>query len=187
MRNGSRQTKAQAQAVPEITIRELRESGVDGGGWMGCWAKGHHAPDAFMAAAARTDFEWDGYGRRPLVHAWMIQQDWWRCVPMAGEPGCWEYRAAVPKSRGAFPATYFSTSELAVFRWKAERKWTEADAWRAAADYSLDHSVTVFRARIGNRKVGSLIGLNREDVIARERARSDGSYDHLALEVTHVR
>lgn len=187
MRSTSKRTSSEAQASPEITIRELCVSGGNGGDWMGCWAKGHHAPDAFLLAAERANFMWDGYGRRPAVHAWMIRQCWWRCVPMAGEPGCWEYQDAKPGTRGAFPVTHFNDSELAVTRWRAERKWTEADAWRAAADYSLDHSVTVFRARIAGRKVGSLIGLNREDVIARERTRSDGSYDHLTLEVCHVR
>ncbi|WP_209782162.1 hypothetical protein [Azospirillum agricola] len=173
--------------VEKMDIERLVEAGGDGGGWLGFWAKGHHDVGAFLDAAASDDSLWDPYGRRPVVSPWMIVHGWWRVVPIRSEPGMFEYRDAAPKSRGAFPVTHLNMSEVYVIRWEAERRWTDADMWSAAADYSLEHSETVYRAisLTARRKVGSLIGLNREDALARNRVQMHGTNDHLKLEPIH--
>lgn len=96
---------------PTIDIIDLREAGSDGGGLMGYWAKGHHDRFAFAKAVndhTGADCYYDtryvfvshlGYGPQPVRH------EWWRAVPMSGEPGFSMYHSAEPHSRGAFPVT----------------------------------------------------------------------------------
>lgn len=94
-----------------IDIIDLREAGSDGGGLMGYWAKGHHERYAFAEAVndhTGADNYYDAryvhvsrlaYGPQPVRH------EWWRAVPMSGDPGHSVYHSAEPHSRGAFPVT----------------------------------------------------------------------------------
>ncbi|MGN7710807.1 hypothetical protein [Agrobacterium radiobacter] len=96
---------------PAIEIIDLREAGSDGGGLMGYWAKGHHDRFAFAEAVndhTGADCYYDtryvvvsrlDYGPQPVRH------EWWRAVPLSGEPGHSVYHSAEPHSRGAFPVT----------------------------------------------------------------------------------
>lgn len=96
---------------PTIDIIDLREAGSDGGGLMGYWAKGHHDRFAFAEAVndhTGADCYYDtryvvvsrlDYGPQPVRH------EWWRAVPLSGEPGHSVYHSAEPHSRGAFPVT----------------------------------------------------------------------------------
>lgn len=96
---------------PAIEIIDLREAGSDGGGLMGYWAKGHHDRHAFADAVNEyTGADWLYDTRyvvitRPLSGPQPVRHEWWRAVPMSGEPGHSVYHSAEPHSRGAFPVT----------------------------------------------------------------------------------
>lgn len=96
---------------PAIEIIDLREAGPDGGGLMGYWAKGHHDLFAFAEAVnEHTGADWLYDTRyvvifRPLSGPQPVRHEWWRAVPMSGEPGHSVYHSAEPHSRGAFPVT----------------------------------------------------------------------------------
>lgn len=61
-------------------------------------SKGHHDPDAFMAAVAKA-----GYGDWPLGSP---THEWVRITPSRNPEYSHYYTTAEPGSRGAFPATY---------------------------------------------------------------------------------
>ena len=96
---------------PAIDIIDLREARSDGGGLMGYWAKGHHDRHAFADAVnEHTGADWIYDTRyvvftRPLSGPQPVRHEWWRAVPLSGEPGHSVYHSAEPHSRGAFPVT----------------------------------------------------------------------------------
>lgn len=77
---------------------------------MGYWAKGHHDRHAFADAVnEHTGADWI-YDSRYVVVTRLsgpqpVRHEWWRAVPMSGEPGHSVYHSAEPHSRGAFPVT----------------------------------------------------------------------------------
>lgn len=95
-----------------IEIIDLREAGWDGGGLMGYWAKGHHERYAFAAAVNQytgADHYYDqryvNVEARNLGNIDVVRHEWWRVVPVSGEPGHSTYHNAEPHSRGAFAVT----------------------------------------------------------------------------------
>ncbi|UXS01136.1 hypothetical protein [Agrobacterium tumefaciens] len=97
---------------PEIDIIDLREAGSDGGSLMGYWAKGHHERHAFAEAVNQhtgADYYYDkryvSWERRLPGSTDVVRHEWWRAVPLSGEPGHSVYQSAEPHSRGAFPVT----------------------------------------------------------------------------------
>lgn len=167
-----------------MEIEMLREAGEDGGGFMGFWTKGHHDIEAFYAAVVaydHTHFWPRDREDKEAISPWMIRQGWWRCVPIAGEGGVM-YADAAPSSRGAFRVTYVNTSEVGVIKWEAEKRWGDVEVWKAAADYSLDNSRSIFCAfRYDHRKAGSLVALNREHACAEARAQIGTYAENLTL------
>ena len=86
-----------------ILVEALIEAGSDGGGWMGWFAKGHHQP---------YDFAWavnNGHGlddaHTQYVRSESVKHEWWRKVPIAGDPGQYRFVKAEQGARGAFPVT----------------------------------------------------------------------------------
>lgn len=97
---------------PEIDILDLREAGSDGGGLMGYWAKGHHDRYAFAEAVNEYTGADCYYDSRHVTVTRVVgsephpvRHEWWRTVPVSGQPGHSVYHSAEPHSRGAFPVT----------------------------------------------------------------------------------
>ncbi|TCV66326.1 hypothetical protein [Neorhizobium sp. S3-V5DH] len=85
-----------------IYIEESRE--LDSGSVMGFFARGHY--DAYKFAEACNEYTGaDPYYDRRYVRAEDCRQEWWRTVPVGGEPGVISYHNAEPRSRGAFAVT----------------------------------------------------------------------------------
>jgi hypothetical protein len=76
-------------------------------GPYGAYSKGHHAPDAFLAACREGG--WDDV----VEHASpaMVLHLWWRFVPDNDSGGSVSVDAA-PHARGAFPVTVFDLERL---------------------------------------------------------------------------
>lgn len=98
--------------APSIEIIDLREAGCDGGGLMGYWAKGHHDRYAFAEAVNQYtgadcyyDQRYVNVVSRNLGNIEVVRHEWWRAVPMSGQPGRIAYHNAEPHSRGAFAVT----------------------------------------------------------------------------------
>jgi hypothetical protein len=113
-----------------IEIIELREAGSDGGSLMGFYARGHHDRWAFSNACnayTGADMQHDD---RYVPTEWrekeVVRHEWWRTVPISGEPGFFRYHSAEPRSRGAFPVTVTTIVEDRQ-RHRTER-WIEE--WR---------------------------------------------------------
>lgn len=87
-----------------IEIEDLREAGEDGGDLMGYFARGHFGGWEFADACNKRSSADAGYDRR-YVRADDVRQTWWRTTPMSGQPGCYVFNVAEPKSKGAFPVT----------------------------------------------------------------------------------
>ncbi|MCM2294782.1 hypothetical protein NAC44_20865 [Allorhizobium sp. BGMRC 0089] len=85
-----------------IQIEESRE--LDSGSVMGFFARGHYELHKF-AAACNEYTGADPYYDRRHVEAKDCRQEWWRTVPVSGEPGVISYHNAEPHSRGAFAVT----------------------------------------------------------------------------------
>lgn len=114
-----------------IEIEDLREAGLDGGGLMGFYCRGHvdrylFAKAANDASGARTD--WD----RRHVRAEEVHHIWWRTVPIAGEPGMSRFVDAEPHSRGAWAATVWTGIQDRHIR-QARREVTTFNMARIAA------------------------------------------------------
>lgn len=95
-----------------IKINDLREAGESGGGLMGFWARGHHPLYDFVACVnaytgADPNYDLRYVPARGLTEAagGCVRHEWWRAVPISGEPGCTAYHPAEPRTRGAFPVT----------------------------------------------------------------------------------
>ncbi|KAA3518864.1 hypothetical protein GOZ96_04970 [Agrobacterium vitis] len=85
-----------------ISIEESRE--LDSGSVMGFFARGHY--DSYKFAEACNEYTGaDAYYDRRYVRPDDCRQEWWRTVPVSGEPGVISYHNAEPHSRGAFAVT----------------------------------------------------------------------------------
>lgn len=85
-----------------IAIEESRE--LDSGDVMGFFARGHY--DLYKFAEACNEYTGaDAYYDRRYVRPTDCRQEWWRTVPVSGEPGIISYHNAEPRSRGAFAVT----------------------------------------------------------------------------------
>lgn len=99
-----------------ISIEESRE--LDTGDVMGFFARGHH--DRHQFAEACNEYTGaDPYYDRRHVKADDCRHEWWRTVPVSGEPGVVSYHHAEPHSRGAFAVTVTTVIE------DRERKQTQ--------------------------------------------------------------
>lgn len=99
-----------------ISIEESRE--LDSGDVMGFFARGHYERHKF-AKACNEYTGADPYYDRRHVKADDCRQEWWRTVPVSGEPGVVSYHIAEPRSRGAFAVTVTTVVE------DRERKHTQ--------------------------------------------------------------
>jgi hypothetical protein len=79
----------------DLRIEELHEFE---GGHIGWFSKGHHEPADFLTEAS---FE---AGKTLDIDVRFVRQEWWRCVPAAGEHFTYTVTAQ-PNTRGAFPVT----------------------------------------------------------------------------------
>lgn len=102
---------------PAIEIFDMREGGPNGGKLMGYWAKGHHERYAFAEAVNEYtgadcyhDSRYVTVPRR-IGDPEPVRHEWWRSVPISGEPGHNVYHAAEPHSRGAFAVTFTTIVE----------------------------------------------------------------------------
>lgn len=85
-----------------IFVEESRE--LDSGDMMGFFARGHY--ERYKFAEACNEYTGaDPYYDRRYVHANDCRHEWWRTVPVSGEPGVVSYHTAEPHSRGAFAVT----------------------------------------------------------------------------------
>lgn len=99
-----------------ISIEESRE--LDSGDVMGFFARGHYERHKF-AEACNEYTGADPYYDRRHVKADDCRHEWWRTVPVSGEPGVVSYHIAEPRSRGAFAVTVTTVVE------DRERKHTQ--------------------------------------------------------------
>lgn len=97
--------------TPEIDILDLRE--IDSCEPMGYYARGHfdrwkfaRACNIYTGAAMAHD---DRHVPESLPD--YVRHEWWRTVPVSGEPGMVQFVGAEPKSRGAFPVTVTTVIE----------------------------------------------------------------------------
>lgn len=97
--------------APEIDILDLRE--VDSGEPMGYYARGHFDRWTFARAVnvytGAHYFHDDRHVPEGLPD--YVRHEWWRTVPVSGEPGTSQFVTAEPKSRGAFPVTVTTVIE----------------------------------------------------------------------------
>lgn len=91
-----------------IAIEESRE--LDSGDVMGFFARGHH-PAHHFAEACNIYTGADPYYDRRHVKPDDSRHEWWRTVPVGGEPGVISYHHAEPRSRGAFAVTVTTVVE----------------------------------------------------------------------------
>lgn len=95
----------------EIEIRDLRE--LDSAEPMGYYARGHFDRWKFARACnvytGADSFHDDRHVPEGLPD--YVRHEWWRCVPLSGEPGVSQFVSAEPKSRGAFPVTVTTVLE----------------------------------------------------------------------------
>lgn len=85
-----------------ISVEECRE--LDSGDIMGFFARGHYERHKFAEACNEYTGADPCYDRR-YVKADDCRHEWWRTVPVSGEPGVVSYHNAEPHSRGAFAVT----------------------------------------------------------------------------------
>lgn len=91
-----------------IHIEESRE--LDSGEVMGFFARGHYERHKF-AEACNEYTGADPYYDRRHVRSEECRHEWWRTVPVSGEPGVVAYHHAEPHSRGAFVVTVTTVVE----------------------------------------------------------------------------
>ncbi|WP_412064019.1 hypothetical protein [Rhizobium sp. SYY.PMSO] len=91
-----------------IAIEESRE--LDSRDVMGFFARGHH-PVHHFAEACNAYTGADPYYDRRHVRPDDCRHEWWRTVPVGGEPGVTSYHQAEPHSRGAFAVTVTTVVE----------------------------------------------------------------------------
>ena len=112
-----------------IFVEESRE--LDSGDMMGFFARGHYEQYKF-AEACNEYTGADPYYDRRYVHANDCRHEWWRTVPVSGEPGVVSYHNAEPHSRGAFAVTV--THVVEDRQRKQTQRWIdEHNKGRAAA------------------------------------------------------
>lgn len=125
-----------------IPVEILREAGDNGGDFMGYWAKGHWPRYEF---AQKCNHEYGHTDDRHcrFVYADKCRHEVWRCVPIAGEPGNFQFVPAVAGSRGSFKVTVFDTPfphPRAAASWLAhmdKRLKDEQDKyWKLYGEYS---------------------------------------------------
>jgi hypothetical protein len=120
--------KAQANRNHGIPIEETRE--MDSGSIMGFFARGHF--ERYKFAQACNEYTGaDAYYDLRYVRPEDCRQEWWRTVPVSGEPGVISYHNAEPHSRGAFAVTVTSVVEDRE-RKKTQRCIDEHNKGRAA-------------------------------------------------------
>lgn len=91
-----------------IHVEESRE--LDSGDIMGFFARGHYERHKF-AEACNEYTGADPYYDRRHVRSEDCRHEWWRTVPVSGEPGVTAYHHAEPHSRGAFAVTVTTVVE----------------------------------------------------------------------------
>lgn len=113
----TRNELADALSLAQFNWNEQRTHGIDiqdlrdlDGGAMGFWAKGHHPTHRFAEACNHYTGA-DAYYDRRHVTPDQCRHEWWRTVPVGGEPGMVQYLPAEPKSRGAFAVTVTTVIE----------------------------------------------------------------------------
>lgn len=111
-----------------IYIEESRE--IDSGSIMGFFARGHYEQHNFAEACNEYTGADPFYDRRH-VRTEDCRHEWWRTVPVSGEPGVVAYHHAEPHSRGAFAVTVTTVVEDAE-RKQAQRQIDEHNKGRAA-------------------------------------------------------
>lgn len=96
---------------PEIEILELRE--IDSEGLMGFYARGHFDRWKFARACNQYTGAALFHDERHVPEGLpdYVRHEWWRSVPVSGEPGTRQFVIAEPKSRGAFPVTVTTVIE----------------------------------------------------------------------------
>lgn len=121
-----------------IQIEELRD--LDGD-LMGYWARGHYALHHFKEAANYYTGADARYDERYVGETSSIRQEWWRTVPVTGEPGMVQYCSAEPKSRGAFAVTVTTAIEdrqiKATTRQIADHQRAEARGFANGLNWAL--------------------------------------------------
>ena len=90
--------------MSEVIIEELREAGSDCGELMGYYCRGHVPRYEFAQAANHGSGADPTYDNRWVDHE-KASHRWWRCVPIAGDPGMTMFHPAKPGERGAFAVT----------------------------------------------------------------------------------
>lgn len=114
-----------------ISIEESRE--LDSGDVMGFFARGHY--DRFKFAEACNEYTGaDPIFDRRHVRPDDCRQEWWRTVPVSGEPGVISYHSAEPHSRGAFSVTV--TSVIEDRERKSTQRWIDEHNKGRAAGFS---------------------------------------------------
>ncbi|WP_331373815.1 hypothetical protein [Sinorhizobium chiapasense] len=114
-----------------IEIEESRE--LDSGDVMGFFARGHHDRHKF-AEACNEYTGADAYYDRRHVKPDDCRHEWWRTVPVSGEPGVVSYHAAEPRSRGAFAVTV--TTVVEDYERKRTQRWIDEHHKGRAAGFA---------------------------------------------------
>lgn len=114
-----------------IFIEESRELGSFE--VMGFFAKGHYDRHKF-AEACNEYTGADPYYDLRYVEAEDCRQEWWRTVPVSGEPGVISYHNAEPHSRGAFAVTV--THVVADRERKRTQRWIDEHNKGRAAGFA---------------------------------------------------
>lgn len=111
-----------------IDIEMLREGEP---GWLGeaygWYAKGHHDPVAFCAAAAEVPID----QRVPTPNE--VEYQWWRWVPWGGKGNGYYSVPGEPGTRGCFEVTMVDLETIALRETMAFRE--SASWWSAASKY----------------------------------------------------
>ncbi|RUM06774.1 hypothetical protein [Rhizobium chutanense] len=114
-----------------ISIEESRE--LDSGSVMGFFARGHYDRHKF-AEACNEYTGADPYYDRRYVRPDDCRQEWWRTVPVSGEPGAVSYHNAEPHSRGAFAVTV--TNVVDDHERKQTQRWIDSHHKGRAAGFA---------------------------------------------------
>jgi len=146
------------QSYP-FEVRDVVESGEDGGDFMGYFAKGHIGKRLFANACNERSMD---YGRWDEVREEDVLHGWWRNVPIAGEPGFWQFLPAEPGSRGAYMVTHVDPGQRPRRRLDAHyRRGERAGHARGYSD-SLDAFWEIINRECGFEPASRVIKLIRE-------------------------
>lgn len=114
-----------------ISIEESRE--LESGNVMGYFARGHYEHHKF-ADACNCYTDADAYYDRRYVRSDDSRHEWWRTVPVSGEPGVISYHSAEPHSRGAFAVTV--TTVVEDYERRSTKKWIDEHQKGRAAGFA---------------------------------------------------